>query len=154
MAWLREGAERGGRARHRAPEKGGRLRWHQASEFITPDLVAVVAEEAHKLGMGVTGHSWDAIASAKAGVDGVEHIWSVGYTSIRDLEKRRKLAFDRTEGRIDAEIAGAQYEVEGYDDVIKADGRAPCRLDADDRQMAAAALAERGPLLETRARRS
>ena len=32
------------------------------SEFLTPDLVAVVTDEAHKLGMGVTGHSWDAIA--------------------------------------------------------------------------------------------
>ena len=27
---------------------------------------AVVADEAHKLGMGVTTHSWDAIASATA----------------------------------------------------------------------------------------
>src|SRR5438874_11226511 len=44
------------------------------SEFITPDLIAAVVDEAHKNGMGVTGHSWDAIASAKAGVDGVEHI--------------------------------------------------------------------------------
>ena len=90
------------------------------SEFITPDLIAAVTDEAHKLGMGVTGHTWDAIASANAGVDGIEHIWSVGYSSIRDKEKRLKLARDRTEGRIDAEVAGAQYEVEGFDDVIKA----------------------------------
>jgi imidazolonepropionase-like amidohydrolase len=90
------------------------------SEFITPDLIAAVTDEAHKLGMGVTGHSWDIIASANAGVDGVEHIWSVGYSSIRDKEKRLKLARDRTEGRIDAEVAGARYEVEGFDDVIKA----------------------------------
>jgi imidazolonepropionase-like amidohydrolase len=90
------------------------------SEFIAPDLIAVVVDEAHKLGMGVTGHTWDAIASAKAGVDGVEHIWSVGYTSIRDPQRRNKLAVERTAGRIDAEVAGAQYEVEGFDDVIKA----------------------------------
>ena len=90
------------------------------SEFITPNLIAAVTDEAHKLGMGVTGHTWDAIASAKAGVDGIEHIWSVGYSSIRDKDKRLKLAFDRTEGRIDAEVAGAQYDVEGFDDVIKA----------------------------------
>src|SRR5580693_6031649 len=61
------------------------------SEFLSPDLVKVVADEAHRLGMGVTGHTWDAIASANAGMDGIEHIWSVGYTSIIDLEKRHKL---------------------------------------------------------------
>ena len=88
------------------------------SEFLSPDLVAVVADEAHKLGMGVTTHSWDAIASANAGVDGIEHIWSVGYTSIMDLDKRHKLAVDRTAGRIDAEEAGALYEPENYDKVI------------------------------------
>ncbi|MEA2903388.1 MAG: hypothetical protein QOI12_775 [Alphaproteobacteria bacterium] len=90
------------------------------SEFISPELIAVIVEEAHKNGMGVTGHTWDAIASAKAGVDGIEHIWSVGYSSIMDLEKRNKLAVDRTAGRIDAEEAGALYEVEGFDAVIKA----------------------------------
>ena len=90
------------------------------SEFITPDLIAVVTDEAHKLGMGVTGHTWDAIANANAGVDGIEHIWSVGYSSILELDKRNKLAVDRTAGKIDAEEAGALYEVEGFDDVIKA----------------------------------
>src|SRR3954466_9509765 len=90
------------------------------SEFITPDLIAVVTDEAHKLGMGVTGHTWDAIASANAGVDGVEHIWSVGYSSIRDLQKRNQLAVDRTAGKIDAEVAGAQYDIDGFDDVIEA----------------------------------
>jgi len=90
------------------------------SEFLPPDLIAAVADEAHKLGMGVTGHSWDTIASANAGVDAIEHIWSVGYTSIADVEKRRQLAVDRTAGRIDAEEAGALYEVEGFDPVIKA----------------------------------
>ena len=90
------------------------------TEFLAPDLIPAVTDEAHKLGMGVTGHTWDSITFAKAGVDAVEHIWSVGYTSIRDPEKRNKLAYERTKGRIDAEVAGAQYEVEGFDDVIKA----------------------------------
>jgi Amidohydrolase family len=88
------------------------------SEFLTPDLVKAATDEAHRLGFGVTGHTWDAIASAKAGVDGVEHIWGVGYTSIMDLDRRRKLAIDRTAGRIDAEEAGALYETENYDKVI------------------------------------
>jgi hypothetical protein len=88
------------------------------SEFLTPDLVKAVTDEAHRIGMGVTGHTWDAIASANAGVDGVEHIWGVGYTSIMDLDRRRKLAIDRTAGKIDAEEAGALYETENYDKVI------------------------------------
>jgi hypothetical protein len=88
------------------------------SEFLSPDLIAVVTDEAHKLGMGATAHSWDAIASANAGVDGIEHIWSVGYTSIMEPEKRRKLELDRTAGRIEAELAGALYEPEHYDEVI------------------------------------
>ena len=88
------------------------------SEFLPPDLIRVVTDEAHKLGMGVTGHSWDAIASANAGMDGIEHIWSVGYTSIMDPKKRHQLEIDRTAGRIDAEMAGALYEPEHYDEVI------------------------------------
>jgi imidazolonepropionase-like amidohydrolase len=88
------------------------------SEFLPPDLIRVVTDEAHKLGMGVTGHSWDAIASANAGMDGIEHIWSVGYTSITDVKKRHQLEVDRTAGRIDAEMAGALYEPEHYDAVI------------------------------------
>ncbi|HEY7300184.1 MAG TPA: amidohydrolase family protein [Xanthobacteraceae bacterium] len=90
------------------------------SEFLTPDMVAVIVDEAHKLGMGVTGHSWDVVGYSNAGIDGVEHIWSVGYSSILDTNKRQKLATDRTAGRIDAEEAGALYEVEGFDTVIKA----------------------------------
>ena len=90
------------------------------SEYLTPDLVKAAAEEAHRLGMGVTSHSWDAIASANAGVDGIEHIWSVGYTSIMDLDRRRRLATDRTAGRIDAEEAGALYQAENFDKVIAA----------------------------------
>ncbi len=35
-----------------------------------------------------------------------------------DLDKRNQLAVDRTEGRIDAEQAGAFYQVENYDKVI------------------------------------
>jgi imidazolonepropionase-like amidohydrolase len=92
----------------------------KVSEFLTPGLLAAITDEAHKLGMGVTGHSWDVVAYANAGVDGIEHIWSVGYSSIMELAKRHKLAVDRTAGRIDAEEAGALYETDGFDTVIKA----------------------------------
>ena len=53
------------------------------NEFLPMDLVKVVTDEAHKVGLAVTTHSWDAIGSANAGVDGIEHIWSVGYSSSR-----------------------------------------------------------------------
>src|SRR5215470_10851201 len=92
----------------------------KVSEFLTPQMLSVITEEAHKLGMGVTGHSWDVVGYSHAGIDGIEHIWSVGYSSILDLDKRNKLAVDRTAGRIDAEEAGAFYETEGFDVVIKA----------------------------------
>ena len=92
----------------------------KVSEFLSPDILAVVTDEALKLGLGVTGHSRDVVAYSKAGVDAIEHIWSVGYSSILDIGKRNKLAVERTAGRIDAEEAGAFYEVEGFDTVIKA----------------------------------
>ena len=59
--------------------------------------------------------------------------------SIRDLDNRNQLAVDRTAGKIDAEVAGAQYEVEGFDAVIKAMVEQQGRLDADHRQVAATA---------------
>ena len=68
----------------------------------------------------MTTHSWDAIGSANAGVDGIEHIWSVGYSSIADLAARRKVAADRLAGKVDAEEVGALYETEHFDEVIKA----------------------------------
>ena len=57
---------------------------------------------------------------AKAGVDAIEHIWSVGYSSIPYAPARRKLAEDRLGGVIDQELAGAYYQTENYDAVIGA----------------------------------
>src|SRR5262245_45324625 len=52
------------------------------NEFLAFDLVKTAVDEAHELGMPVTCHSWDAIKASEAGVDAIEHIWSVGYSSI------------------------------------------------------------------------
>jgi hypothetical protein len=90
------------------------------NEFLPFDLVKVVVEEAHELGLPVTCHSWDAIESAKAGVDAIEHIWSVGYTSMPDIKRRHELAEQRLAGNIDQEIAGSYYQPENYDRVIGA----------------------------------
>ncbi|MDX1486478.1 MAG: amidohydrolase family protein, partial [Alphaproteobacteria bacterium] len=88
------------------------------NEFLGFDLVEVVTEEAHELGMAVTTHSLDAIESARAGVDAIEHIWSVGNSSILYMPSRRQLHEDRLGGVIEQEIAGSYYEPENYDRII------------------------------------
>jgi hypothetical protein len=92
----------------------------KVNEFLSMELVKVACEEAHRLDMPVAAHSWDVVGSANAGVDAVEHIWSVGYSSIPYAPARRKLAEDRLGGVIDQELAGAFYQTENYDAVIGA----------------------------------
>jgi imidazolonepropionase-like amidohydrolase len=92
----------------------------KVNEFLAMDLVKVAVDEAHGLGMPVAAHSWDVAGSANAGVDAIEHIWSVGYSSIPYAPARRKLAQDRLGGVIDQELAGAYYQTENYDEVIDA----------------------------------
>jgi imidazolonepropionase-like amidohydrolase len=88
------------------------------NEFISYDLVHAACDEAHKLGLPVTAHSWDVIESVKAGVDSIEHIWSVGYSSILDVKRRRQLAKQRLAGNIEQELAGSYYEPDNFDDII------------------------------------
>lgn len=90
------------------------------NEFLPFDLVKVVVDEAHRLGLPVTTHSIDAIKSAKAGVDAIEHIWAVGNSSLLYAPSRRVLHEDRLGGVIDQEIAGSYYEPENYDAIIAA----------------------------------
>jgi hypothetical protein len=90
----------------------------KVNEFLSTDLVKVACDEAHRLGMGVAAHSWDVVGSVGAGVDAIEHIWSVGYSSIPYAPARRKLAEDRLGGVIDQELAGAYYQSENFDAVI------------------------------------
>jgi imidazolonepropionase-like amidohydrolase len=92
----------------------------KVNEFLALDWVEVAVDEAHKLGMPVAAHSWDVAGYARAGVDAIEHIWSVGYSSIPYVPARRKLAEDRLGGVIDQELAGAYYQTENYDAVIGA----------------------------------
>jgi hypothetical protein len=92
----------------------------KVNEFLSMDLVKVAADEAHGLDMRVAAHSWDVAGSVKAGVDSIEHIWSVGYSSIPYAPARRKLAEDRLGGVIDQELAGAYYQSENFAEVIGA----------------------------------
>ena len=90
------------------------------NEFLPLDLVKVVVEEAHGLGMAVTTHTMDAIGSAKAGVDAIEHIWSVGTSSILYAPSREQLHIDRLGGLIDQEIANSYYQTENFPAIIDA----------------------------------
>jgi Amidohydrolase family/IPT/TIG domain len=89
------------------------------NEFLPFDLVKVVVDEAHRLSLPATCHSWDAMKSSEAGVDSIEHIWSVGYSSIPDLKRRYELAEQRLAGNIEQEIAGSYYQPENFDRVIE-----------------------------------
>src|SRR5918994_2292771 len=90
----------------------------KVNEFLSMDLVKVAVDEAHRLDMPVAAHSWDVVGYCDAGVDAIEHIWSVGYSSIPYAPARRKLAEDRLRGVIDQELAGAYYQTENFDSVI------------------------------------
>jgi hypothetical protein len=90
------------------------------NEFLPIDLVKIIVEEAHDLGMPVTTHSMDAISSAKAGVDAIEHIWAVGTSSILYPPSREKLHIDRLGGLIDQEIANSYYQTENFAPIIDA----------------------------------
>ena len=92
----------------------------KVNEFLSLDLVKIAVDEAHRLDMPVAAHSWDAVGSAHAGVDAIEHIWSVGYSSIPYVPARRRLAEDRLGGVIDQELAGAYYQTENFAAVIDA----------------------------------
>ena len=88
------------------------------NEFLQFELVKVVVEEAHGLDMAVTTHSVDAIQSSDAGVDAIEHIWSIGNTTILYGPARDKLHNDRLTGLIDQEIVCAYYQTENYQPII------------------------------------
>jgi hypothetical protein len=88
------------------------------NEFLSFDLVNIVAEEAHRLDLPVTSHSLDVIQSVRAGVDAIEHIWSVGNSSILYEPSRRRLHLDRLVGTIEQEIGGSYYQPENYGAII------------------------------------
>jgi hypothetical protein len=89
------------------------------NEFLPLDLVRVVTEEAHSLGMAVTAHTMDAIGSARAGVDAIEHIWGVGTSSILYGPSRERLHIDRLGGLVDQEIANSYYQTENFGPIIE-----------------------------------
>ena len=90
------------------------------NEFLPFDLVKVVVDEAHRLGLPVTAHSWTRSnrprpASTRSSISGRSATARILYAPSRQL-----LHEDRLGGKIDQEIAGSYYEPENYDAIIAA----------------------------------
>ena len=110
----------GGNAPRRPPQEGVGLRLHQDQRVSAVRAGEGDLRRGSSPHMAVAAHSLDALESARAGVDAIEHIWSVGYSSIPYPPARRKLAEDRLSGKIEQEFAGAYYQTENFDRVIDA----------------------------------
>lgn len=113
----------------KTPEEGRELvRWKKKmgldqiklGESLRGDTLKAVVDESHRLGFAVISHSMDVLASAEAGVNAVEHHWSVGLSTVSDPEKKAKLIADRWQGRLDTEELPFYYETESFDRIIEA----------------------------------
>ena len=87
-------------------------------DYLPLDAVKAACEEGRRLGMNATGHTYDVCASAEAGMSGVEHFWSVGFTSIADVAERTKLVNDRYGSRIESEEMPYYYQPENFDRIV------------------------------------
>jgi Amidohydrolase family len=88
-------------------------------ERLKPDVAKAAADEAHKLGRPVFGHSLDIFTAATNGYQSVEHSWSVVYTSIQDPKKKHDLDIGRMLGKVDTADVHAQMEPAIFAKIIK-----------------------------------
>ena len=88
-------------------------------ERLKPHVAKAAADEAHKLGRPVFGHSLDIFTAAANGYQSVEHSWSVVYTSIQDPKKKNDLDIGRMLGKIDTAEVHAHMEPAMFDKIIK-----------------------------------
>ena len=88
-------------------------------ERLKPNVAKAAADEAHKLGRPVFGHSLDIFTAATNGYQSVEHSWSVVYTSIQDPKKKHELDIGRMLGKVDTPEVHAQMEPAMFDKIIK-----------------------------------
>ena len=88
-------------------------------ERLKPNVAKAAADEAHKLGRPVFGHSLDIFTAAANGYQSVEHSWSVVYTSIQDPKKKHDLDIGRMLGKVDTADVHAQMEPAMFDKIIK-----------------------------------
>jgi hypothetical protein len=88
-------------------------------ERLKPQVAKAAADEAHKLGRPVFGHTLDIFTAAENGYNSVEHSWSVIYTSIQDTKKRHDLDMARMRRKIDTAEIHAYMEPAVFDRLIK-----------------------------------
>jgi imidazolonepropionase-like amidohydrolase len=88
-------------------------------ERLKPQVAKAAADEAHKLGRPVFGHTLDIFTAAENGYNSVEHSWSVIYTSIQDIKKRNELDIARMRRKIDTAEVHAYMEPAIFDRLIK-----------------------------------
>src|SRR5258706_3119979 len=88
-------------------------------ERLTPQTSRAAADEAHRLGRPVFGHSLDIFTSAANGYQSVEHSWSVLYTSIQDPKKKAELDKARLQGKVDTAEVHVHMEPAMFDKIIK-----------------------------------
>jgi hypothetical protein len=88
-------------------------------ERLKPNVAKAAADEAHKLGRPVFGHSLDIFTAEANGYQSVEHSWSVVYTSIQDPKKKHDLDIGRMLGKVDTADVHAQMEPAMFDKIIK-----------------------------------
>ena len=88
-------------------------------ERLKPHVAKAAADEAHKLGRPVFGHSLDIFTAAANGYQSVEHSWSVVYTSIQDPQKKNRLDIARMQRKIDTAEVHAEMEPAMFDKIIK-----------------------------------
>src|SRR4029453_4767457 len=88
-------------------------------ERLKPNVAKAAADEAHKLGRPVFGHSLDIFTAATNGYQSVEHSWSVVYTSIQEPKKKHDLDIGRMLGKVDTAEVHAQMEPAMFDKIIK-----------------------------------
>jgi len=88
-------------------------------ERLKPPVAKAAADEAHKLGRPVFGHSLDIFTAAANGYQSVEHSWSVVYTSIQDPKKKHELDIGRMLRKVDTDEVHAHMEPAMFDKIIK-----------------------------------
>ncbi len=89
-------------------------------ERLKPHVAKAAADEAHKLGRPVFGHTLDIFTAAANGYQSVEHSWSVVYTSIQDPKKKHELDIGRMLRKVDTDEVHAHMEPATFDKIIKA----------------------------------
>jgi imidazolonepropionase-like amidohydrolase len=88
-------------------------------ERLRPQDAKAAADEAHRAGKPVIGHSLNIYVSADAGYQSVEHAWSVLFTSITDPQKKKELDIARITGKISTAEALSYMQRDQFDKIIK-----------------------------------